>query len=58
MSNFKELYNKEIVKTLKDEFKYSSVMEVPRLEKIVINMGVPLLYLITDNMRYCLEISA
>lgn len=40
MSNFKEIYNKEIVKSLMDEYHYSSVMEVPRLEKIVINMGV------------------
>lgn len=40
MSNFKDLYNKEITKALHDEFKYSSKMEIPRLEKIVINMGV------------------
>ena len=40
MSNFKELYNKEIVKSLMDEYKYNTIMEVPRLEKIVINMGI------------------
>ncbi len=40
MSNFKDLYESKIKKELKDEFKYSSIMEVPRLEKIVINMGV------------------
>ena len=40
MSNFKELYNKEIVPALKKEYNYSTVMEVPKLEKIVINMGV------------------
>ena len=40
MSNFKDLYNKEITKALHDEFGYSSKMEIPRLEKIVINMGV------------------
>ena len=40
MSNFKELYNKQIVPSLMDEYKYSSVMAVPRLEKIVINVGV------------------
>ena len=40
MSNFKDLYNKEITKALHDEFKYTSSMEIPRLEKIVINMGV------------------
>ncbi len=40
MSNFKELYNKEIVKSLMDEYKYNTIMQVPKLEKIVINMGV------------------
>ncbi len=40
MSNYKKLYDEKIVKSLKDEFKYSSVMQVPKLEKIVINMGV------------------
>ncbi|NLD20760.1 MAG: 50S ribosomal protein L5 [Clostridiales bacterium] len=40
MTTFKELYNKEIKKALMTKFKYGSIMEVPRLEKIVINMGV------------------
>lgn len=40
MSNFKELYNKEIVPSLVKEFNYSTVMAVPKLEKIVVNMGV------------------
>ncbi len=40
MSNFKELYEKEIKNNLMKEFNYKSIMEVPRLEKIVINMGV------------------
>ena len=40
MSNFKELYNKEIVPKLMQEYNYTTVMEVPKLEKIVINMGV------------------
>lgn len=40
MSNFKDLYNKEITKALHDEFGYTSKMEIPKLEKIVINMGV------------------
>ena len=40
MSMLKEKYNKEISKSLMDQFKYASVMEVPKLEKIVINMGV------------------
>ena len=40
MSNFKELYNKEIVPALVKEYNYTTVMAVPKLEKIVINMGV------------------
>jgi Ribosomal protein L5 len=40
MSNFKELYNKEIVPSLMKEYNYSSVMAAPKLEKIVINFGV------------------
>ena len=40
MSNFKELYEKTIKENLKKEFNYSSIMEVPKLEKIVINVGV------------------
>jgi large subunit ribosomal protein L5 len=40
LTTFKELYNKEIKKALMTKFKYGSIMEVPRLEKIVINMGV------------------
>lgn len=40
MSNLKELYNKEIINSLMKEYNYKTVMQVPRLEKIVINMGV------------------
>ena len=40
MRNVKELYNKEITASLMKEYNYSSKMEVPRLEKIVVNMGV------------------
>lgn len=36
----KERYNKEIVPALKKEFKYKTVMQVPKLQKIVINQGV------------------
>lgn len=40
MNRLKEKYQKEIVKKLKDEFKYKSDMEVPTLKKIVINSGM------------------
>ena len=35
-----EKYKKEIAKTLKDKFKYKNDLEIPKLEKVVINMGV------------------
>ena len=36
----KEKYFKEIAPQLKKEFNYKSAMEIPKLEKIVVNMGV------------------
>ncbi len=36
----KEQYNTEIVPSLQKEFKYKSIMQVPKLNKIVINQGV------------------
>lgn len=39
-SNFKELYSKTVVAKLKDQFNYQSVMEVPRIVKITLSMGV------------------
>jgi large subunit ribosomal protein L5 len=40
MARLKEVYKKEIVPALVKQFGYKSVMEVPRLQKIVLNMGV------------------
>jgi len=40
MSRLKEMYRTEVVPTLMREFSYKSVMQVPRLEKIVINIGL------------------
>jgi len=40
MNSLKEKYNNEIKKSLMDEFKYKSTMEIPKLDKIVINIGV------------------
>ena len=39
MSNFKEKYTKEIIPALMKEFGYTSVMQVPKLEKIIVNIG-------------------
>ena len=40
MSRLKEKYIKEITPSLMSKFNYKSVMEVPKIEKIVVNMGV------------------
>ena len=40
MARLKDRYNSEIVPTLVKQFNYKNVMQVPRLEKIVVNMGV------------------
>ena len=39
-TRLQEKYKKEIIKILKDKFKYNNNLEIPKLEKIVINMGV------------------
>ena len=40
MSRLKEQYQNEIVDALAKKFGYKNIMEVPKLDKIVINMGV------------------
>ncbi|MDH4138781.1 MAG: 50S ribosomal protein L5 [Anaerolineae bacterium] len=40
MPRLKDRYRKEIVPTLMEEFGYRNVMEVPRLQKIVVNVGL------------------
>ena len=40
MSRLKDLYKSEIVGKLQEQFGYNSVMEVPRITKITVNMGV------------------
>ena len=40
MSELKLYYQKEVVPKLLDTFKYKSIMQVPKLEKIVLNMGL------------------
>jgi len=39
MNRLRERYTKEIVPSLKEKFAYKSVMQVPKLDKIVINIG-------------------
>ena len=40
MEKLKEQYQKEVVPALMKKFEYKSLMEVPKLEKIVINIGL------------------
>ncbi len=40
MSRLKEQYQNEIVKNMIDKFGYKNIMQVPKLDKVVINMGV------------------
>lgn len=40
MARLQEYYKETVVKKLQEEFSYKSVMEVPRITKITLNMGV------------------
>ncbi len=40
MSRLKEKYISEVAPAMQEAFKYESVMEIPKIEKIVLNMGV------------------
>ena len=40
MSRLKEMYKNELVEAMVKKFGYKNIMEVPKLDKIVINMGV------------------
>lgn len=40
MARLKDIYIQEIVPKLMKDFNYKSVMEVPRIEKVVLNMGL------------------
>ncbi|GAB7127474.1 50S ribosomal protein L5 [Amantichitinum ursilacus] len=40
MSRLQEFYQEKVVPQLVEQFGYKSVMEVPRIEKITVNMGV------------------
>jgi large subunit ribosomal protein L5 len=40
MSRLKERYDKEVAPALKKEFGYRNVMAIPKIEKIVVNMGL------------------
>lgn len=40
MNRLKEKYNNEIIASLQEKYNYTSSMQVPKIDKIVVNMGV------------------
>jgi large subunit ribosomal protein L5 len=40
MARLKELYQNEVVAKLRSEFNYTNIMQVPKIEKVVVNMGL------------------
>lgn len=40
MARLRDKYNNEVKKALHDKFEYSSAMEIPKFDKIVVNMGL------------------
>ncbi|MDQ2731400.1 MAG: 50S ribosomal protein L5 [Armatimonadota bacterium] len=40
MARLKDRYNKELIPLLKEQLNISNIMEVPRLDKVVVNMGI------------------
>lgn len=40
MARLKDVYKNKVIPSLMEKFKYQSVMEVPKVEKVVINMGL------------------
>ncbi|MCL5058843.1 MAG: 50S ribosomal protein L5 [Actinobacteria bacterium] len=40
MSRLKEKYQNEVIKAMMEKFNYNNIMQVPKLEKVVVNVGV------------------
>ena len=40
MSQLKQYYEEDVVPKLKEKFQYDNVMQIPKIEKIVLNMGL------------------
>ena len=40
MANLREHYQSKVVNTMQEQFKYANVMQVPKIQKITLNMGV------------------
>ncbi|HAJ70189.1 MAG TPA: 50S ribosomal protein L5 [Alkalibacterium sp.] len=55
MTRLKEKYNNDVRKSMVEKFDYSSIMQAPRVEKIVINMGVGEAVSNTKNLDKAVE---
>ena len=55
MARLKDFYNSVVVRELMRQFGYKSIMEVPRLEKITLNMGVGEAVADKKNMEYAVS---
>ncbi|HEV3483867.1 MAG TPA: 50S ribosomal protein L5, partial [Vicinamibacterales bacterium] len=40
MSRLRQRYEKEVIPALKKEFGYTNVMAIPKIQKVVVNMGL------------------
>jgi large subunit ribosomal protein L5 len=40
MARLKDKYSKDVAPAMMEKFSYNSIMEIPKLEKVVVNMGV------------------
>ena len=40
MARLKDMYNETVVDAMMKKFGYKNIMEVPKLDKIVVNMGI------------------
>ncbi len=40
MARLKEIYHKEVMQKLRSDFSYANIMEVPKIVKVVVNMGL------------------
>ena len=49
MSNLREMYKNDVVPSMMKKFNYKSVMQVPKLEKIVINIGLSIFGIIQKD---------
>lgn len=55
MSRLKERYNKEVKKQLKEKFVISNVCNIPKVEKVILNMGIAQIIKDKNAIQDCLN---